>query len=297
MTTRRPAPLFGDKPRNEEERTQHSLFEAFNTFLGDMRLPFLRTLAAGDRYGWCIRNFNPTFLIDRASGWISFQGKHRSKERNVILTAHREGHEHGASLVVAYAIHPVTGELYLVVGRQNRVSFYFDEKEMTEEEGNDPSMGWVEELCRGFSRPDVEPNPVMQKYLDATSALHVTGLDRWAPEFLADDARRLIAREMGELFVTPGIQAGDLHRYDRMCENSGNSTVFIHLFAIELKISDPALFEKRFGDKYERLAFRRHAQLADPSERCRSSVSFGKEALSVAALWLFEHSERYRHLF
>ena len=282
-----------------EELAKKELLQTINGALKNSVLPQLYSLAEGGPEGWRVRGLSLLQMMDRAAGWISLQVRHGEKDRNTILTAHTHGEDHAACLIIPYTRHPETGELYLVTGRQNRVTFYFDEKEMGEADKSDPyrpNKGWISEFPRGFARPDLADIEIDGAH-EAAQLLNVTGLQPWMPRETASDVRRLVARELGGLLMEPGMTFGDLDCFGRFNENSGNSTVFVHLFTVELTVADPKLLTQRFGIRRELASFHREEEIRQEMQRTRTAFAFGQEALSLAALWLLENSDRYRRLF
>lgn len=280
----------------DKEHERVSLLEMINSdrvLGGAAGPPPLRSLTEGGRDGWEIKHLmmgNQDIATVVMNVIVEYGDKFQKKLRTLLLDAHRAGAEHGPSSILVYASHPITGELYLATSRQNRVAFYFDQKEL------DDAHAWVSEIVRGFSNPRIEAEG-FEAAAEAAERLEVLGLEPWMPKYLKSDVRRLFARELGDLLFCPEIELGPLQWYGRYNENSGRSTVFVNAFAIEAKIQDPAVFERHFGPRRARITFHPYSEICEESRRARAAFGFGKEALSLAALWLFEKSDRYKHLF
>lgn len=282
-----------------EELAARSLLDTINGALRNAVLPRLHSLAEGGPDGWRIKGHSLVQMLDQAAGWVGLQVVHAARDRNVILTAHTYGEDHAACLIVPYVRHPVTGELYLATVRQNRISFYFDAKEMKDGDADDPyrpNKGWISEFVRGFARPDLADIETPGAY-EASQRIPVSGLEPWMPKEIASDVRRLAARELGGVLVHPDLQVVELDCFGRYNENSGNSTVFIYLFAMEVRAGDPAVLGERLGGRRERASFHPEKEMRRQDLRSRTAFGFGQEALSMAALWMMENADRYRHLF
>lgn len=176
---------------------------------------------------------------------------------NVIVEVHTAGDRHRACVVIPFVRTPDGPHVCIV--RENRYTLFFNEREMRLErraltgEPRNPRSGWINAWARGFS-VSASTAAIADARLASVPFSVPYDKRRWA-----QGARSVASRKLGSLFlprrqgggaVLPPIARAVRGTFlDEMPENTGRSATWIGVFALEVRIDDPADYQRYIVDR------------------------------------------------